>query len=180
MASTSPVQRTVMFAGAVCMLIASVLSLGVGVLAVSVTRTTPGLSVTEGNEVKVPKKGLMGGSITVYVSSPEPPQSRAVGCALSGGDSNLRTNPVSDLKARMSGPRSVDGTTWYPFVEIDLGRGPTAFACEGVSGPFAVTESSALNDAGLITAGAFGAAGLMAIAGTVGVVLLRPRRGTSR
>lgn len=113
-----------MVVAGLAMLAAGAVFLVEGSQPVELTRVT-------GPEVPIPAQStFLGGSVTVYTEAPTSKSPYMLGCDLVQADGELASGTaIGGLAYALGDPVTVDGTTWYPFTEIDVLPEPATLRC---------------------------------------------------
>lgn len=178
------VLRTVLLVGAVCIVLAGLASLVLGLTTLARSSGEVELTVTE-QPVAVPTAGLFGGSTMVYAGAQVDQGPRELGCELvdDRGTAQSQTR-LDQLSHALGDPLTVDGVTWYPLTEVSLASRPATLSCPAIPGQLAVADGGTFGgDSRMIGAFATGTGLLFFLLGAVGVGVLglagRRRRGWS-
>ncbi|WP_162802782.1 hypothetical protein [Ornithinimicrobium avium] len=175
----TPTRRTVLRLGAVCMIVAGVLLLGVGAWAALSARDAPELTVSDGPEVVLPEAGVLGGSVTVYVDGPVEDGPSQLGCEVLRADGDVAQGTRMDAFTHaLADPVTVEGATWHPLTEVDLFPAPATLSCpDELLSPAALSAPSTFGGDSLLVAGAaLGFAPVGIVIGAVALLVLRERR----
>lgn len=165
------------------MVIVGLAAMAVGAVTLAQGNDPVRLSVAQGPDVHVPAvSGLWGGSVTVYIRQPASDSPRMLGCELVEADGEQASGTrIGNFDFALGDPVTVDGTTWYPFTEIDLRSAPATLRCSGdVLTSAAVSEQSTFGRSStFIGYFALGSGAIGLILGVVALIaarMVRPSR----
>lgn len=173
--------RSVLLAGAVCITIAGLVALVLGLATLARADEQPRLTIAD-QPVSVPPAGLFGGFLQVYTAAPVERSPRELGCALV--DDRGREQPptrLDQLGHVLGEPVTLDGVTWHPLTEVSLASRAATLSCPGVSSRLAVADGGVFgSDSRTIGAFATGTGVLFVLVGVIGTAVLVPSGGRSR
>lgn len=182
MAPFSARLRFILLLAGVSMVVVGLASMAVGAVALAQGNDPVRLTVAQGSGVQVPAvSGLWGGSVTVYTREPVSDSPRMLGCELVEADGDQASGTrIGNFDFALGDPVTVDGTTWYPFTEIDLRSAPTTLRCSGgVLTSAAVSEQSTFGrSSSFIGYFALGSGAIGLILGVVALITARMVRPT--
>lgn len=129
---TSTLRFVLVLAG-VSMVLAGLAGVAVGAVTLWSGSDEVRLDVSTGPEVTVPAaSGVLGGSVMVYTARPAGESPRMLGCELVEADGDVASGTrLGAFDHALDDPVTVDGTTWYPFTQIELGSDPATLRCPG-------------------------------------------------
>ena len=168
--------RIVLAIGAVCMILGGAVAIIIAAATLVSGRQEPQLIVSQGNEVAIPEAGLFGGSVMVYTGSPAGGNPHQLGCDLIEEDGDrAQLTRMSSFDHALKDPIAFDGTTWYPFTEVDLQSSPATLQCpgEGLSTAGVSQPSLFGGAANLVTWSAFSSGLISICVGTLALIVLR-------
>lgn len=167
MSQFSSLLRVVMLVAGVSMVAVGVASVILGGVTLAETREPVELTVVEGSTVPIPENSsFWGGSVMVYTAAPAEESPNMLGCELVEADGDVASaTRIGDFDRVLGEPVMVDGTTWYPFTEIEVRSEEATLSCSGDTlSSTAVSEQTTFGRSatfiGLIALGA-GVAGLV-------------------
>lgn len=169
--------RTMLLLAGVSMLIGALATVVVAAIALRSGLADPKVTVWSGPRVEVPQARLFGGSVTVYTAERSGDSPHELGCRLVDADGAVaQSTRLSGFTHALGDPITVDGATWYPFTEVDLGTSRATLECPGttVLRPAAVSAPSTFGgSATMIGTFAAGSAVLLLGGGTLALVAAR-------
>ncbi|WP_338749373.1 hypothetical protein [Janibacter alittae] len=129
----SSVLKLVLLVAGVSLVVGGVASIIVGGVTLAQGNDPVRLTVSEGPEVVIPSDtGLLGGSVMVYTAEPASDSPRTLGCELIEDDGDVASGTrVGDVDFALGDPVTVEGTTWYPFTQVELQSEPATLTCSG-------------------------------------------------
>lgn len=180
--------RFVLFFGGLCMVLGGLVALGIGVGTLSSAGGEADLSVSEGSDVAIPSsRGIFGGSVMVYSSTPVEDAPQRMGCELVEADGDLaQITRMGNVDHLLADPVTVDGATWYPLTEVKTVSQPATLRCpSGQFSSLAVSEASTFGRMSSAVGFFAVASGVLAlVVGALAVVVahwvLRPKGGGPR
>lgn len=141
---SSTLKFVLLLAGA-SLVVAGLAAITVG--GVTLVRDAQQVRLTEvsGPQVPIPaSSGLFGGSVMVFTEAPSSDSPRESGCELVEADGDVASGTrIGAFDFALEDPVTVDGTTWYPFTQVELGPRPATLGCaDGTLATAALSEQS--------------------------------------
>lgn len=129
---TSWVKFVALFAG-VSMVIAGLAMLVTGVVFLVEGNEPARLTVVSGPEITIPAQStVLGGSVMLYTAEPVEDPLFTQGCELVRADGEVTSGTrIDSIAAALTGPVTVDRTTWHPLAEIEVLPEAATLRCPG-------------------------------------------------
>lgn len=131
--STSTLTFVVMLVAGMSLVLAGLAAVTVGGVLLEEGNDPVRLTVVSGPEVPIPAQStLLGGSVTVYTPERPTDSPAMLGCELIEHDGERASGTrIGDFDFALGAPVTLDGTTWYPFTQIEVLPQPATLHCPG-------------------------------------------------
>lgn len=125
--------KLVMLVAGVSLVLGGLAAVAVGGVLLAEGNDPVRVTVVSGPEVPIPAEStLLGGSVTGYTAERPTESPAMLDCELIEHDGEQASGTrIGDFAFALSDPVTVDGTTWYPFAEIEVRSEPATLRCPG-------------------------------------------------